>query len=82
MGMALSYLEVAGEDPAGAAEWIEAARKRRGGSLHLELRLAQSEARSGAQRSAQIRARNVISRTHDLALESEARALLESRSSR
>ncbi len=82
MGMALSYLEVAGEDPAGAVEWIEAARKRRGGSLLLELRLAQSEAKSGAERSAQIRARNVISRSHDLALERAARALLESRSSR
>ena len=79
--MALTYLEVPGEDPAGAVEWIEAARKRRGGSLLLELRLAQSEARSGGGRSAQIRARNVVSRTHDPAIEREARALLDSRSS-
>jgi tetratricopeptide (TPR) repeat protein len=82
MGMAESYLEVEGEDPAGAALWIEAARKRRGGSLLLELRLAQSEASSGAERSAQIRARNVISRTHDRVIEKQARALLESRSPR
>ena len=60
----------------------EAARKRRGGSLLLELRLAQSEASSGAERSAQIRARNVISRTHDRVIEKQARALLESRSPR
>lgn len=77
MGMALSYLEVPGEDPAGAVEWIEAARKIRGGSLLLELRLAQAEVGSGAERSGQIRARNVISRTHALVIEREARAILD-----
>jgi hypothetical protein len=75
--MALSYLDVPGEDPAGAVEWIEAARKSRGGSLLLELALAQAEIGSGAERSGRIRARNVISRTHALALEREARALLD-----
>jgi tetratricopeptide (TPR) repeat protein len=77
MGMALTYLDVAGEDPAGAVEWIEAARKSRGGSLLLELRLAQAEVASGAERLGRIRARNVISRTHALAIEREARALLD-----
>ncbi len=76
-GMARSYLEIEGEDPAGSLPWLEAARARRAGSLVLELRLAEVDARTGATRSAQIRARNVVSRTHDAGLERAARALIE-----
>lgn len=79
LGMALSYLEVEGEDPAEAIEWIEAARVSRAGSLVLELRLAQVEAKTGAEKSARIRARNVSSRTHDPILEKAARALIDAR---
>ena len=77
LGMALSYLEVDGEDPAEAFKWIEAARQSRRGSLLLELRLAQAEAKSGSSKSAQIRVRNVLSRTRDPILEKEARTVLE-----
>jgi len=77
LGMALSYLEVEGEDPAAAIDWIEAARVSRAGSVQLDLRLAQAEAKTGAEKSARIRARNVLSRTHDPMLEKGARALLD-----
>jgi hypothetical protein len=77
LGMALSYLEIEGEDAAASLEWIEAARRIRAGSLRLELALAEAEARTGAVRSAQIRARNVVSRTHDVYLERSARDLLD-----
>jgi hypothetical protein len=77
LAMALSYLEIEGEDPAEAIEWIEAARHSRAGSFLLELRLAQVEAKLGAEKSARIRARNILSRTHDPIVENEARALLD-----
>jgi tetratricopeptide (TPR) repeat protein len=78
LGMAQSYLEVEGENPAEAIAWLEAARKTRRGSLELELWQARAEARMGEPRLARIRARNVISRTHDPDQEQAARDLLES----
>jgi len=77
-GMALLSLEVAGGDPAEAIRWIEAARATRRGSLALELERARAEARSGEERTAELRARNVVSRAQDHALTTGARALLES----
>lgn len=77
MGMALSQLEVDGESPAESIEWLEAIRAASPGSLLLELRLAEAEARTGASRAAAIRARNIISRTHAQALSRSARALLD-----
>jgi tetratricopeptide (TPR) repeat protein len=77
MGLALCHLEVEGESPAEIVEWLEAVRAARPGSLVLELRLAEAEAATGASRAAAIRARNVVSRNHALALDHAARALLD-----
>lgn len=78
LGMALTHLDVEGGDPAEALEWLARVRKLRPGSLALELFIARAEAASGQARLARIRARNVVSRTHDRALEDAARALIES----
>lgn len=78
LGMARTHLEVAGEDPAEALPWLEAAGKTRSGSFELELWRARSEIAAGEGRLARIRLRNVVSRTHDLDQEAEARALIES----
>ncbi len=77
MGMALSHLEVEGESAAESIEWLEAVRAARPGSLLLEFRLAEAEAKTGASRAAALRARNIVSRTHARALETAARALLD-----
>ncbi len=78
LGMALTYLDVEGEDPAEALEWLARVRASRRGSLALELWIARAEDASGQARLARIRARNVVSRTHDRALEESARGLIES----
>ncbi len=77
MGMALCHLEVEGESPAESIEWLEAVRAARPGSLALELRLAEAEARTGATRSAELRARSVLSRTHAQSLARSAQTLLD-----
>ena len=78
LGMALTHLAVAGENPAEALVWLERVRASQPGSLTLELWIARAEAASSQPRLAQIRARNVVSRTHDRALEKAARDLIES----
>ena len=78
LGMAIAQLAVAGENPAEAFDWLERVRASQPGSLTLELWIARAEAASGQPRLGQIRARNVVSRTHDRALEKSARDLIES----
>ncbi|MEZ4331454.1 MAG: tetratricopeptide repeat protein [Myxococcota bacterium] len=77
-GLAQLALEVPGEDVAEAERWIDVARSKRGGSLALDRALAVVESRTGAVRSARIRARHVITRSPDALEREAARALLES----
>lgn len=78
LGMAQTYIDLEGEDAREAIPWLDAARKTRPGSLELDIWQARAEAGAGESRLAQIRLRNVVSRTHDLDQEEEARALLDS----
>lgn len=65
-----------------ATEWFEAAGVLRPGSLMIELEKARAEQLAGFGRAAELRAEDVISRTHSKELEGEARALLEARAAR
>lgn len=76
-GLARLALEVPGRDPAEAGRFIEVARAKHSGSLALDLALASVESRTGAPRSARIRARNVITRSPDALEREAARELLE-----
>lgn len=78
LGMAQTFIELEGEDPREALTWLDAARKTRPGSLELELWQARAEAGIGESRLARIRLRNVVSRSHDLDQEAEARSLIDS----
>jgi len=77
-GLAQLALEVPGADVSEAERWIEVARGKRGGSLALDLAFAEFESRTGAVRSARIRARHVVTRSPDALEREAARALLES----
>ncbi len=65
-----------------ATEWFEAAGVLRPGALVIELEKARAEQLAGLGRAAELRAENVISRTHSLELTREARALLEAGAAR
>lgn len=59
-----------------ALEWFEAASALRPGALGIELEKARAEQAAGLTRAAEVRANEVISRSHSTALVAEARAIL------
>jgi len=75
VGLGLTYL-LAGEDASMGIEWLETAARLRPGSLEIELARARLALKRGRPTSARLRAREVISRSHDRVLIRRAREVL------
>jgi tetratricopeptide (TPR) repeat protein len=76
VGLGLTYLS-GEEDVADGIAWLESAAQLRPGSLPIVLAIGQLEVRRGRRIAARIRAREVISRSHDAVLLESAQSLLE-----